>query len=225
MDADANALPLRILIVDDHPMVRQVIRFACEDRATLEVVGEAASGMEALEQYALLNPDVLVLDLGLPDIDGLEVVRQLKQMGSPVRILVITGRDDPGAVLSALMERVDGYLEKTSSIEHIGAAIEAVGSGTQVFSMEHRRDLQDEIGDIARRMRAAARAASALSQREREILGFISQGRTTRQMARVLGVSERTAESHISSLYQKLNVRTRVQALHRAAGLGLVELR
>ena len=190
MDARQTGPLLRVLIVDDHPMVRQVIRRACEDRALLEIVGEAASGVEAIEKCVDLQPDVVVLDLGLPDLDGLEVIRRLREMSLPLRILVITGRDDRATVLSVLREGADGYLEKTGSVERIGAAIEAVASGTRLFSVEHRQVIQEEIGDVARR----------------------------------LGISERTIESHISRLYQKLAVRTRVQALHRAAGLGLIEL-
>jgi len=160
----------------------------------------------------------------LPDLDGLEVIQRLREMQLAIHILVITGRDDRATVLNVLREGADGYLEKTGSIDRIGASIEAVGSGTRLFSLEHRREVQEEIGDMARRMRQAARAAATLTRRERQVLGLISEGLTTRQMARRLGVSERTIESHISALYQKLDVRTRVQALHRAAGLGLVEL-
>jgi DNA-binding NarL/FixJ family response regulator len=224
MSKSADTEPMRVLIVDDHPMVRQVIRIACEERPALQVVGEAGFGAEAIDRCLELEPDVLVLDLGLPDIDGTEVIRQLKATGSPVHILVITGRDDRATILNVLKEGAEGYLEKTGSIDRIGAAIEAVGSGTHVFSVEQRRGLQEEIGDIARRTREAAKAASTLSRRERQTLALISEGMTTRQMARLLQVSERTVESHISSLYQKLGVRTRVQALHRGAGLGLVEL-
>ena len=137
---------------------------------------------------------------------------------------MITGRDDRATVLSVLREGADGYLEKTGSVERIGAAIEAVASGTRLFSVEHRQVIQEEIGDVARRMREMATATSTLSRRERQVLGLIGEGLTTRQMARRLGISERTIESHISRLYQKLAVRTRVQALHRAAGLGLIEL-
>jgi DNA-binding NarL/FixJ family response regulator len=216
--------PLRVVIVDDHPMVRQVIRLSCLERPGLEIVGEASSGVEAIEMCVEVRPDVLVLDLGLPDIDGMEVIQRLREMHLAVHILVITGRDDRATVLNVLREGADGYLEKAGSIDRIGTAIEAVASGTRLFSLEHRREVQEEIGDMARRMRETAKAASSLSRRERQVLGLIGEGFTTRQMARRLGVSERTIESHISTLYHKLNVRTRVQALHRAAGLGLIEL-
>jgi DNA-binding NarL/FixJ family response regulator len=224
MDTTDGASVFRILIVDDHPMVRQVISLACAGRPRLEIVGEASTGEEALQKCQELSPDVLILDLGLPDMDGIEVVRRLRSMGSLIRVLVVTGRDDRASVLSALREGVDGYLEKTGSIEVIASAIEAVGSGTQVFGMEHRRGLQQEIGDLARRARESARAVAALTVRERQVLAFIGEGLTTRQMARKLGLSERTVESHISSLYGKLGVSTRVQAFHRAAGLGLVDV-
>jgi len=217
--------PLDVLIVEDYPMISHVIRLGCEQRPALRVVGECATGAEAIERCLELEPDVMILDLGLPDMDGVDVLRRVKEAGSGVRVLVVTGRDDRGTVLRALRAGADGYLEKTSSIQEIGAAAEAVGSGTRILSMEHRHGLQQEIRELAHRMRESSKAAASLTPRERQILGLITEGLSTRQMARRLGLSERTVESHISRLYQKLEVRTRVQALHRAAGLGLVELR
>jgi len=214
-----------VLIVEDHPMVCQVIRLGCEQRPGLRVVGECGTGTEAIDRCLELEPDVMILDLGLPDMDGIEVIRRVKAAGSVVRVLVVTGRDDRGTVLRALRAGADGYLEKTSSIRDIGASAEAVGSGTRILSMEHRHGLQQEIRDLAHRMRESSKTAASLTPRERQVLDLITEGLSTRQMARRLGVSERTVESHISRLYQKLDVRTRVQALHRAAGLGLVELR
>jgi DNA-binding NarL/FixJ family response regulator len=221
MDRGSKA---RILVVDDHAMIRQAIRIACSGRPGLEVVGEAATGPEALQQNLRLRPDVVVLDLILPVLDGLEVARQLKADPSGPRILVLTAADDEDVAFEALRLGVDGYVEKTAPLEEIAGAIEAVAGGTQVFSVRAERTAHARLGELARRARETARAVRAMTRRERQVLALIAQGLSTRQIASRLKVSERTVESHIGNLYQKLGVRTRVQALYRAAGLGLVDI-
>lgn len=222
--SEAGVQPLGVLIVDDHPMIRQMVRLACEDRPGLKVVGEARDGHEALERCRELEPAVVVLDLVLPGLDGIEVARRLRQEGSAARILILSGRDDGEAVYEALRAGVDGYQEKTAPVKEIAAAIEAVAGGTKVFTLEQQRAAFARLGKEARDARTAASAASGLTPRERQVIELLVQGLSTRQMAFRLGVSERTAEAHIANLYQKLDVRTRVQAVNRAAGLGLVRL-
>jgi DNA-binding NarL/FixJ family response regulator len=212
-----------VLIVDDHPMIRDIIRIACEERPALTVVGEAGDGREAVERYLELRPDVVVLDLVMPGIEGLEVARQLREADPEARILILSGRDDRATIFECLRIGVRGYQEKSTPVDEIAAAIEAVAAGTRVFSVELERGALSHLGDVARQARETARAAR-LTPRERQVMQLIAQGLSTRQIASNLGVSERTAETHISNLYHKLEVRTRVQALHRAAGLGLVNL-
>lgn len=217
-----NGALTRVLIVDDHPMVRDIIRLACSDRSELEVIGEAGTGPEALDKCRTLSPDVLVLDLGLPGISGLDVIRQLRREESALRILVVSGRGDRSAIFESARVGADGYLEKTGSVQDIAAAVEAVASGTQVFSVDHQRIAHEVLGELARKSREAAFMVSSLTRRERQILQLIAQGLTSRQMASTLGVSQRTVETHVANLYDKLDVRTRVQAVHRGIELGLI---
>jgi DNA-binding NarL/FixJ family response regulator len=220
----ARAPRTRVLIVDDHPMVRDMIRLACRDKPNLEVVGEAASGPEALEACRISEPDVVVLDLILPVLDGFEVVRQLRKNGSRAKILILTNRDDQNAIFESFRLGADGFLEKTAPLDEIVSTIEAVAGGHQAFQKEHEVMAHRHLAEMARRARMAAKAASALTKRERQVLDLITEGLTTRQMASRLSLSERTVETHIANLYGKLEVKTRVQAIHRAAGLGLVDL-
>jgi DNA-binding NarL/FixJ family response regulator len=220
----SSASPIRVLLVDDHPMVRDMIRLGFMDRPALEVVGEAASGREALEASRVSDPDVVVLDLALPGMDGFEVIRRLRADGSRARVLVLTNRDDREAVFESLRLGVDGFIEKTAPLDEIIGAIESIGHGRQVFRKEHERLAHDQLAEMARRARKSAKAASSLTKRERQVLELIAEGLTTRQMASRLRLSERTVETHIANLYDKLEVKTRVQAVHRAAGLGLVDL-
>jgi DNA-binding NarL/FixJ family response regulator len=220
----AAAKKIRVLIVDDHPMVREMVRLACQQHPRMDVVGEAADGAQALEQCRLLHPDVMVLDLLLPRLHGLDVAGRLRAEGSDVRILILTAVDDKAAVFEALRAGVSGYVEKTAPVEEIVASIVAAAEGTAVFSLEQERQAQEHLREFARRARDTARIMASLTRREREVLLLIAEGLSTKQIAVRLGTSERTAETHISSIYQKLDVRTRIQALYRAAGLGLVNL-
>ena len=220
----SEAEQIRVVIVDDHPMVREIIALACNERASLQVVGQAGDGFEALEECALLRPDVVVLDLGLPGLSGFDVLVRLREQFPSTRVLIVSGRDDRAAVFESVRLGADGFLEKTGSVDEIAAAVEAVGQGTKVFSVDHRRSVHVELGDLIRRSREAASLAARLTRREREILDLLAWGLSTRLMASRLGVSERTAEAHTRSLYRKLGVRGGVQAVHRAAEMNLVKL-
>ncbi len=204
-------------------MVREVVKMACEERSSLEIVGEAADGHEAISLYRTLQPNVIVLDLGLPGRSGYEVLRQVREESSDTRIIVLTGQTDPSAVYECLRLGADGFVEKTGSVDEIAAAVEAVADGTQVFSIEHQRSAHAELGNVVRRSREAARIASGLTGRERQVLGFVAEGLTTRQVATRMRVSPRTVEAHIRNLYAKLEVRSRMQAVHKAIRLGLIE--
>jgi DNA-binding NarL/FixJ family response regulator len=215
---------VRVLVVDDHPIVRAMVRLACNERDGLVVAGEAGDGHGALRLATDLQPDVIVLDIILPGMNGLEVAQQLSLDESTARILILTATDDKSAVFEALRIGVSGYIEKTAAVDEIADAIEAVARGELVFSKELERQAQVQLGEFARKARETARALARLTPRERQVLALLAEGLSTRQIAKRLGLSERTVESHIGNVYQKLDVRTRVQALYRAAGLGLVDL-
>jgi DNA-binding NarL/FixJ family response regulator len=221
---DGSARRHRVLIVDDHPLIRAMVRMACQSLDDLEIVGEAADGEQALGQWRLLQPDVVVLDLLLPRRDGLQVAAQMLAEGTPARILVLTAWDDNAALFEAHRLGVHGYIEKTASLEEIGAGIQAVARGETAFGESVQRKAHLQLADFARRARETAKALSTLTPREREVLALVAEGRSTRQVATRLGLSIRTVETHISNLYQKLGVQTRVQAVYRAHDLGLVDL-
>jgi DNA-binding NarL/FixJ family response regulator len=215
---------IRILIVEGHPVLSGVARLACEASPNLEVVGESGGGYEALAACAELEPDVLVLDLSLPDLDGLEVARRLRTSGSEAKILVLTGRTDYETVFESVRAGVDGYLEKTAGVRSIVDAIQKVARGERVFTPEQERGAVSELGRMARQAREASGLRENLTPRELEILGYVSYGLTVKQVATRLGLSPRTVESHIGKLYRKLGVSNRVQAVSRASSLGLIEL-
>jgi DNA-binding NarL/FixJ family response regulator len=216
--------PIRVLVVDGHPVLRGVIRMACESTADLEVVGEAADVEGAAQAWEDHVPDVIVLDLDLPDGDGIEVIRRIRARSLGGRILVLTDRTHGGAVLDCLRLGVQGYVDKATSIRTIGTAIRKIARGERLIDPVLEQAAVMELGRFAKRAREGSAAAGALTPRELEVLGLMSGGLTMRQIATRLGISPRTVETHVAKLYRKLSVRTRVQAVARAASLGLIEL-
>jgi DNA-binding NarL/FixJ family response regulator len=215
----------RVLIVEDHPILRGVVRLACEHSEDLLVDGEAADGASALEACRQLDPDVMVLDPALPgEPSALELVRTLHEEGSRTRVLVLTGRSDDGSVFASVRAGVDGYLDRSAGSGAIASAISRVAAGERVFSPEHERVAVRELGRLAKRVREVTGVRAAITDRELEILEYLSVGLTVKQVAGRLGLSPRTVETHIAKLYRKLGVRNRVQAISRAASLGLIRI-
>jgi DNA-binding NarL/FixJ family response regulator len=215
----------RVLIVEDHPVLRGVIRLACEHSRDLAVVGEADDGERALEIAREVSPDVIVLDLTLPGVlQGLDVARRLRAEGSTAKILVLTARTDDRSVFDSIRAGADGFLEKTSGVRFIADALSRVAAGERVFTPDQERSAVQELGRMARQARASSDAQASITPRELEILEFVSLGLTVKQVAKRMGLSPRTVESHIAKLYRKLGVRNRVQAISRAVSLGLIRI-
>jgi DNA-binding NarL/FixJ family response regulator len=216
---------VQVFVVEDHPVLRGVVRLACEHTPGLALAGEAATGEEAVEACRGLHPDVVVLDLSLPGaLQGLDVARALRAEGTAGRILVLTGRTDEEAVFEAIRVGADGYLEKTAGMRFIADALLRVAAGERVFTPEQERIAVSQLGEMARRTRQSSDIRAVLTQRELQILELLSRGFTVKQVATRLRLSPRTVETHISKLYRKLGVRNRVQAVSKASAIGLVEL-
>ncbi len=215
----------RVLVVEDHAVIRGVIKLACEHAYGLEVIGEVETGEEALQRCHADRPDVIVLDLALPGrMQGLDVARALRAENDPVRILVLTGSSDDQTLFESIRIGIDGYLQKTVGVRFIADALRRVARGERVFSRDQERAMLAQLGSLARQTREASGAKSNLTEREIEILEYVAVGLTVKQVASRLGLSPRTVETHLAKLYRKLGVRNRVQALSRAATLGLVDL-
>jgi len=214
----------RVLVVDDHPVLRGVVRLACNASPMLEAVAEAEDGTTALELCRSVRPDLLVLDLVLPGVDGIEVARSVKEEGLPIRILAMSGRADGRAVLECMRLGVEGFVRKTAGVQAIADAMEIVAGGGRVYSSDEERAAVAELGRVARKVHTANGVESTLTPRETDVLQLLGHGLTMRQVGNRLGISPRTVETHIAKLYRKLEVRTRVQAVARAAALGLIDL-
>lgn len=215
----------RVLLVEDHPVLRGVIRLACEHSPDLEIVGEFDDGERALEACHVLSPDVIVLDLTLPgELQGLDVARRLRAEGSSAKILVLTGRTDDRSLFESIRSGADGFLEKTAGVRFIADALSRVAAGERVFTPDQERSAVQELGRMAKLARTSSGAQAGITARELEILEFVSLGLTVKQVAKRLGLSRRTVETHIAKLYRKLGVRNRVQAISRTVSLGLIKI-
>jgi two-component system, NarL family, response regulator DevR len=220
--SQATSSRAAVLIVDRHPVVRGVVRTACEHSPLLTMVGEAADAEEALEQARLRRPDVVVLD---PDgAGGFELARTLREAVPGVRVLVLTARADGDTVLRGMRAGVDGVVSKGAGVREIAVAIETVALGGRVFDTKQQEAALAQLGRMARLARLTSARDATLTTRESAVLDLLAEGLTIRQSATRLHVSPRTVESHVTKLYRKLGVRTRVQALGRAASLGLIDV-
>src|SRR5947209_12745240 len=211
---------VRILIADDHPLVRSGMRALLTATEDLEVVGEAATGEEAISLAAALQPDVIVMDLRMPGINGIEATRRIMQSYPHMRILVVTLFEDDDSVFAALRAGARGYILKEANEVEVLRAIRAVGGGDAIFSSTIAQRL---LGFFAApRPAALAAPFPDLTDREREILTLIAQGCSNGEIAQTLVISLKTVRNYISSIFSKLQVVDRAQAILRAreAGLG-----
>ncbi len=197
---------IRVLIVDDHAVVREGIRHVLSLDPDFEVVGETSGGLSAVELAQSLSPDVVVLDLSMPDLPGLEAAKRIRKLAPGSAILVLSIHDHPEYVLRSIEAGTQGYLRKDSSPSELRNAIRAVHEGGTFFSAAAAKHLWGAVGRRNAEEGALARSES-LTPRERDVLVDIASGHTNKEIAANLGVSVRTVESHRESLLKKLGVR------------------
>ncbi|HXR12269.1 MAG TPA: response regulator transcription factor [Gaiellaceae bacterium] len=212
---------IRVLVVDDQPLVRSGFRMVLEERADLELVGEAADGLEALGLARELDPDVILMDVRMPNLDGVEATRRLVDSGTRARILVLTTFDLDEYVYAAIKAGASGFLLKDVEPAELVDAVRVVAAGNSLFGPEATERL---VARFAQQPTAdAARSLDALTDREREILRLLATGLSNAELAEQLFVSEATVKTHVSSVLRKLGVRDRVQAVIAAYDAGLVQ--
>lgn len=215
--------PLRVLVADDHPLFRSGLRALLGALPGTCVVGEATTGHEAVALAADLQPDLVVMDLQMPGLSGIEATRRILERTPSVGVLVVTMFEDEHSVFAAMRAGAKGYVLKDTSEDDMLDAVRAVGRGEAIFSPPiARRVLDFFAGRSARDSAVPARAFPELTTREREVLDLIARGLSNPEITAQLYLSPKTVRNHISSIFAKLQVADRSQAIVRArqAGLG-----
>ncbi|MFI1283823.1 response regulator [Streptomyces sp. NPDC020858] len=222
-DADPSRV-IRVLLVDDQPLVRSGLRVLIADAADLEVVGEAGTGGDAVRLAAELRPDVVLMDIRMPGMDGIEATRLITERTEAVRILVLTTFDEDDHVYGALRAGASGFAVKDMAVEEILAAIRVVAGGDGLIAPGVTRRLIEDFvrapgPPVAER---APRPVAGITGREREVLTLVGRGRSNGEIAEELFISAATAKAHVSRLFTKLGARDRVQLVITAYEMGLV---
>lgn len=208
-----------VLIADDHPLFRKGLRALLSATPDIVIVGEATTGQEAVELAAELQPDVILMDLQMPGINGVEATRQILHTSPHIRILVVTLFEDDASVFTALRAGARGYVLKDAQEEEMLRAIRAVGSGEAIFSPVVATRLIDYFA--MPRPNIAQELFPTLTEREREILQLIARGSSNSDIAKHLSLSGKTVSNYISNIFGKLQVTDRAQAVIRARDAGL----
>ena len=199
--------PTRIVIVDDHAVVRRGVRALLEDQPGWEVVGEASAGLAALEMVSGLQPDVVVLDLSIPELHGLEVARRIRATSPQIEVLVLTMHESAELANQVRATGAKGFVLKSDADQDLVAAVEAVRRGEMFFSATAGGDA----------------AAAHVTPREREILQHVANGRTTKEIAAELGISVKTVEAHRTNIMRKLSMRSMSDMVRYAVRSGIVQ--
>jgi len=216
----ATKKKIKVLIVDDHPVVRKGLWSCLENRPNLKIVGEATNGHEALKQITALEPDVVLMDISMPEMDGLQVTEKLHKDLPELKVLVLSVQSNRETVLRIIRAGARGYVLKESSPDELVKAIELVNAGEAFFSPPVARiALNQYVSELD-----DSDPASRLSDREREVLILIASGKSNKEIASDLGIGVRTIETHRERIMRKLNIRSVAGLTKFAIANGLTSL-
>lgn len=210
---------IRVLLVDDHAVVRQGLRLFLGTQPDIEVVGEAADGREALARVAELRPDVVLMDLVLPGLDGIRATEEICRRHPGVRVLVLTSFSEQERVVPALQAGAVGYLLKDVGPDDLARAIRDACAGRVRLHPEAARQLVARVADPG----GGGQPVEELTPREREVLRLIARGRSNKEIAAELGIAEKTVKTHVSNILGKLGLQDRTQAAVYAVRQGLAD--
>jgi DNA-binding NarL/FixJ family response regulator len=214
---------IRILLVDDQRLMREGLRILLELETGLEIIGEAVDGQAALDAYAGLQPDVVLMDVRMPGMDGVEATWRLRERWPSARIIILTTFDDDEYIFEGLRAGARGYLLKDVSGHDLAEAVRIVAAGGALIEPSVARKVVAEFARMAPPARASdAGLPESLSDREREILRLLAQGLSNREIADRLSLAQGTVKNYVTTILQKLGARDRTQAALRARELGLI---
>ncbi len=211
--------PIRVLLADDHHLVREGIRALLEEKSGFEVIGQAKDGRQAVTMVEELHPDLVIMDVAMPNLNGLEAAARIRQMARAPYVIILSQYQDTPYVVQAMLAGAAGYLLKGSIADELVSAIEAVMEGDNYFSSELPRR---EIEEMMRQREGTLSPMERLTAREREVLQLVAEGNTNRQIAIRLGISIKTVEKHRFNLMEKLSMRDVTALVRFAIANGIV---
>lgn len=211
---------IRVLLADDHILVRQGIRQFLEEAGDIEVIAEADNGREALRLVAKERPDIAVLDIRMPEITGVEATRRIKLEHPDVRVLILTAYDDDPYVFALLQAGADGYVLKTASADELVEAVRSLSAGDTALSPAIATKVVRQMAQ--QRPAGAGQQVEVLTAREIEVLRSAARGMTNREIGQQLSISHRTVQGHLASIYGKLGVNSRTEAVTEALRRGWI---
>lgn len=215
--AEGTKPVLSVLIAEDHVAIREVLAAYLNTKPHIQIVGEASEGQEALSLCTRLKPNLLLLDIDLPGLNGISIARSLSLAQPETQILVFTSHTDPATIRLALEAGVRGIVEKTGRVETLLEAIETVGAGKAFFGERITQVLPEAMSELPGR-----RSANTLTPREHEVLQLVAEGRSNKEVAARLGISVKTAENHRHHIMEKLGAHNAADLTREAFNLGLV---
>ena len=214
---------IKVLIVDDHEVVRDGLSVMMERQEDFSVVGEAKNGQEAIERTRALRPDVILMDLRMPEMDGVEAMRQIRAEDDAVKFIVLTTYDSDEYIFDAIDAGAKGYLLKDASREDLFKAVRTVNQGESLIEPGVVSKVLDRLTQLSRRGAQGADYA-ILSEREVEVLRLMANGSANKQIAAELSITESTVKTHVANIFQKLEVSHRTEAVTKAMTKGIIKL-
>jgi DNA-binding NarL/FixJ family response regulator len=221
MPAQGGNVAIRLMLADDHQMLREGLRRSMVDQG-FDVVCEASDGMEAVEAAFRLRPDVILMDVTMPEMDGVEATRRIRQSLAETRVVMLTMHADQDVLANAIRAGASGYLVKDCSTDEIADAVRMAATGDTPISPQLAASMLDEVRRLDQRH--AADEDRVVTRREEEVLQLIADGCSTPEVAERLFISQKTVKNHLASIYQKLDARDRTQAVLQAVRMGIVRL-
>jgi DNA-binding NarL/FixJ family response regulator len=223
-EIDHGIIPKKhtVLIADDHPVVRKSLKHEIENENDFEVLAEACDGEEAIKLVIELKPEVVIMDISMPKMNGIEATRQIKKLYPDILVMVLTVHDDIRHIMGILESGADGYLTKNTILEDVIVSLRSLVSGNTVISTEIYRQVIKYT--LRKSVSSTLNKDIALSPRETEILLLLSKGLGNKQISDELDINIRTVKSHIVDIFDKLKVYNRTEAVTTALRLGLIKL-
>jgi DNA-binding NarL/FixJ family response regulator len=223
MSAVPAEAPIRVLLADPHELFRRGVRLVLEDESDIEVVGESSDGLDAVDRIVELVPDLVLMDVRMPGVSGIEATRRVRSLVPSVKVAILTVSESDEDLFAAVRAGATGYLLKEVSIEELAEAVRAVARGHSLISPSMASRLLGEFNALSRRVEEQRGTAPRLSDRELEVLRLVARGLSNKDIAAELVIAENTVKNHVRNILEKLQLRSRMEAAMYAVREKLVD--